>query len=290
VQLRIESRARVKRSAGYKSTIEEALEGAGTNAISLMKPMLAHTFEKVKTNLDGAMVQYKYDGNRCLIYNDGKSLIAYSRNGKKIETIDHILSGIDIPVGATLDGEIYNHDLSLQEIVSLIKRKQEDTNKLAYVVYDMISSEPFRERYQKLRHYSLKGSAVLAPAWPIEAISNMKQQLSDALAYGYEGLIVRSDNCGYEVGKRSKSLLKVKAWHDKDFTIIDIVPSKDGWARLVCADEEITFTVSAPGDMKFKEHVMFNRGRYIGKQVRVEYAYLTKDGIPFHPTATLIND
>ena len=284
---RMDSRAREKRQQGYKHSIDVAHNESGTNAINLARPMLAHTFDKYH-RLEGSYVQYKYDGNRCMIHNDGQKLIAYTRNGKMIHTIDHILDGIDIPAGVTIDGELYHHDLTLQQIVSLIKRKQEGTKSLQYVVYDMIAPVNFIGRFNQLKQYNYSGSVVIAPTWGIEEQGSMKQSRQSAVDNGYEGLIVRLNNTGYEVGKRSKSLLKVKQWQDANFPIIDIKPSVDGWARLICTTGESQFTVSAPGTIEYKKQVLADKENYIGKEVRVEYAYLTKDGVPFHPVATLI--
>ena len=98
------------------------------NAMGLKKPMLAKAVDKCKNNfLHNCFIQYKYDGNRCLVHHGENGLVAYSRNGKPMKNLEHILNDINIPKGMTLDGEIYHHGTPLQTIVSWVKRLQPDT-------------------------------------------------------------------------------------------------------------------------------------------------------------------
>jgi hypothetical protein len=102
----------------------------------------------------------------------------------------------------------------------------------------------------------------------------------------YEGTIIRHTPAGYEDGKRSKSLLKLKDWRDEEFLVTNILPSKDGWAILECVQSNGSyFTVTAPGNMAEKQEVFACKENYIGKYVTVEFAYRTQEGIPFHPIA-----
>jgi ATP-dependent DNA ligase len=103
---------------------------------------------------------------------------------------------------------------------------------------------------------------------------------------GYEGLIIRQGEYGYEDGKRSRSLIKVKKCFDDEFLVVDIHESVDGWAILECAvDNEETFRVSAPGSMADKFYVALSKDEYIGRFVTVEYFEITNAGKPFHPVA-----
>ena len=129
INLRMQSRINSKLDSGYSPTIEEAERGLRTNLLGYAKPMLAKRFDHIKEiDWNGMHIQYKLNGHRCMIVNDGGVLTAYSRNGKVIETIDTILNGVKIPEGTILDGELYKHGASLQTISSMvknIKRKDE---------------------------------------------------------------------------------------------------------------------------------------------------------------------
>jgi len=109
--------------------------------------------------------------------------------------------------------------------------------------------------------------------------------LDNSRALGYEGLILRDLKMPYEVGKRSKGLIKVKQFMDAEFKVVDILPSAEGWARLVCELPGDTFKVSAPGTIYQKTEVLKRKDEFIGEFVTVTFANYTIDGKPFHPVA-----
>lgn len=296
LESRCESRINKKLDLGYVSDKSQMLDKA-LNVLGLPKPMLAHKSDnhkhKINFNKGPVFVQRKYDGHRCLIAKTKRGFVAYSRNGKIINTIDFIkdqLESLNLTHGMILDGELYHHRTPLQTIGSWVKRKQKETHKLTYVIYDMISENPFQER---LSYISLKinwqdlNNIIIAPTMKINSIDEAYKYLSKYRQEGYEGLILRHSDRGYEDGKRSKSLLKFKEWHDAEFVVNSISESKDGWAILNCATKNGTeFSVSAPGTMQEKHEVYRNREEYVGMSVNVQYAMLTVDGMPFHPIAT----
>ena len=295
IMSRMASRISKQRDRGYTPWREEALNATRpTNQLGLPKPMLAHKIANVKNiNYEGAVTQPKFDGNRCLIYNEGGVNKAYSRNGKPIEAIDHILQEIKIPEWVIMDGELYAHGYPLQTIVSWIKRKQPNTALLRYHWYDVVARDlTYNERSALIG--SLPTGDAVSPVYG-DPISSYEDVLTNFRRYreeGYEGAILRWGDSGYEDGKRSKSLVKIKEWHDDEFLILDIIPSREGWGILVCElqDKTGTFRVSAPGDMVQKKWALQNKERFIGRHVTVEYANLTADGIPFHPVAINYRD
>lgn len=285
IELQMDSRINKQRDKGYVDTIEQALAQRATNQLGLKKPMLAQTIDNVDIDYSSAFVQRKYDGNRCIITNVDGHITAYSRNGKHIDSIDHILDTIRLAPGESIDGELYAHGEKLQTIVSWIKRKQSDTRKIKFHAYDYISRSPFEERFEILK--TIKSDVIeIAPTYEVHTYESVMDYFRQFREEGYEGAIVRHGLSGYEDGKRSKSLVKVKEWHDAEFKVIDIISSKDGWARLVCISPTGTiFNVTCHGDINYKVHVLDHKEDYIGKLVTVEYAYLTNDGVPFHPVA-----
>jgi len=98
--------------------------------------------------------------------------------------------------------------------------------------------------------------------------------------------MLRADRRGYEVGRRSTALLKIKEFFDDEFEVIGFEQSKNGWAVCVClAKNGREFRCSAPGDMIAKQAVWINQDKFKGRMLTVEYSFLTADGIPFHPNA-----
>ena len=288
VRSRYYSRINDQYKKGYKDTIEEAERSIGTNAMGLKKPMLAQPVNKVKRiDYEHAYIQHKYDGHRCLITNKRGEYIAYSRQGKPITSIGHIMEGIVIPDGVTIDGELYCHGASLQSITSWVKREQPASLNLKYHAYDVISKERFKDRFDRLieiLRYS--EHAIPVPTMKVNSEEDVNRHFTESRNQGYEGTIVRWGLQGYESSKRSKHLVKVKAFMDSEFEVIDIHPSKDGWGILECIlPNGNTFKVLAPGTQLEKSKVLEYKQEYIGKLITVEFANLTADQIPFHPVA-----
>lgn len=300
VALKLQSRINKQLDAGYCDSIEEAMDSKGLNAAGLLRPMLAQKFRDVK-NIDftNCFVQYKYNGHRCLVTKQDGKLIAYSRNGKPITSIDHVLKDLQwLPEGYTLDGELYIHGVPLQTIGSLVRKSQPDSKKLVYVVYDCTSLSKYEMRLSFLKRNNIGAgtpSICLAPTFVFtESKMPVKERLAESISMGYEGLILRHGNTGYEPGKRSQSLVKVKQVLDDEFCIVGVHQSTDGWAIFECykrpgvlayLQDIDTFRVSAPGTMQDKHNAWANRNDFIGKMLTVEFFEWTIDGKPFHPVA-----
>lgn len=285
IQHELQSRINKQKDKGYVEDIDEAKFEKKTNGIGMPKPMLAVTYEmeKLKTPY---YVQYKYNGNRCMIFKESGQVVAYSRNGKIINSIQHILDACkDMPEGTILDGELYKHTVPLQTLRSWISKRQADSNGLEYIVYDIVSPEAYPKRLESLKKLNLGYPITLAVTEEINGGYSLIERLESAIKAGFEGLMVRIGNNGYEDGKRSKSLRKVKAWKDCELRVVGISASNDGWAILHCNYNGKVVKVSCPGDIHFRHHVLDNLESYIGRRVTIKYAELTEDGIPFHPVA-----
>lgn len=297
LRARINSRIKLQMDRGYVFDLEEARANKPTNTLGFRLPMLAQRYDKIPKLPEEFYAQYKYDGNRCLVIKSEGVVTAYSRAGKVHKYIEHILEAAsDIPEGMVLDGELYVHGERLQTIRSWISRRQSNNTKLEFVCYDHMGSGGYSRRLQELRQLDLDHPIRLAPTTLLggaeaspEALS---QLMSAALGGGYEGLIVRHPHSSYEPGKRSRGLIKIKPGHmkeipleEEEFPVLDIVPSKDGWAIAVCGCKGGMFRVSAPGTMDEKYRAMINKELHIGKLLTVEFSHYTADGIPFHPVA-----
>ena len=285
---RIASRVSKMLDKGYKRSMDEALESNG-NQLGLLRPMLAQSLAKVNNvNYKNAVLQKKLDGHRCLITKDDGKIIAYSRQGKIIDTIGHITNPLQhiIAEGETFDGELYCHGQPLQTLASWIKRKQPATKSLRFVCYDYVSDDDYIDRwkyiYDKL---NLVENTLVLPHIPYQGQDHMSDYLKTVRNQGFEGLMLRTAGRGYEDGVRSSSLIKVKVFEDAEVRVVDVIPSSDGWAICVVTYNGRKFNVSAPGDMSAKHEVMRNADKYIGKLLTIEFSHITNEGIPFHATA-----
>lgn len=292
IELQMRSRLSKMLDKGYKPSREEAMLGS-TNQLGLYNPMLALPINQARVgSFDQAHVQIKYDGHRCLITRHEGKLIAYTRKGKLIHTIPHILKPLEgvVQEGMTLDGELYVHGRSLQSISSLIKREQEDSRELCYHAYDMIEDMSFSDRLIALQNLLQKvenEQLFCAPTTRITDLSQAYRLFRDFRVLGHEGAMLRLDLRGYEDSKRSDQLLKIKERHDEDFTVVDIKPGKHDIGILILKlnDRPGTFDCTAPGSVPTKQSILANKPAYIGRKVMVLFANKTADGIPFHGVA-----
>ena len=290
-QLQVESKINNQLQKGYKRTLEEAEKGR-SNALGLPKPMLAQPFQKIKNfTFEDLYLQYKYNGHRCIIGNFNGEIIAYSRKGLEIKTIGHILEGLELPEGVVLDGELYTHGENLQTISSWVKKKQEGTENLSYVCYDIVDPlnifatrrTIIHELFHNLPSHLLAHRIEFASTTFRDQLSteDTKAYLDQAIACGYEGLILRKSIGMYEDGKRSKNLIKVKKLLDSEYKIIDIIVSDKEVPVVICAATNgLTFRVTAPGSREEKKKYYYDKDSFIGKFLTVEYHSLSSDGLP----------
>jgi hypothetical protein len=218
-------------------------------------PMLAnkYSFRTIK-KWKSCMVMPKLDGVRGLttkvnvtktdpatgISTQGVSAICTSRNNKEFPFLDGIknemLRLFDLlPPGWKPDGEFYNHQLDLQQIVSRAmkkKNKSETEGFLGYYLFDIVptSNISFRDRFRVLMdaYEKLKNELKLIYIVPCYEITGDKETWDAQIKYyhsefvkaGYEGVIVRNPESEY-VGSRRSHLLKYKEFIDQEFQIVD---------------------------------------------------------------------
>lgn len=293
--LELDSKASKKIDKGYVRTLEEA-KAPSTNGLGLLKPMLATPFDKVKPesiDWDSAYVQPKLDGHRAL-FKDG---VLYSRQGKVLD-LPHIVEAIQAAnlTDHHLDGELYLHGKSLQELSKLIKKHRPETLQLEYHVYDVVSHESF---YQRLRYLAEDFPTDHPTLKPVETreIKNQEELMEHHARYraaGYEGTMLRFSYEHYRTGKRARTLLKVKEFQDEEFEIVGVQDGKPyitdkGTFRVpvyeCAAGNGKTFTVTAPGNMQEK-HQQWEMGKaQIGERLTVKFHYYSSDGIPQLPVA-----
>lgn len=295
--LEVDSKARLKMDKGYVKTLEEA-EAPSTNTLGLLKPMLATPMEKIKPekiDWGNAYAQPKLDGHRAL-FDDG---VLYSRQGKVLD-LPHIVEAI-VAAGIEdlhLDGELYIHGKSLQEMSKLIKKHRPESLDIEYHIYDQVMDVPFLDRITAL--------AKTLPQWPsvtrlktvsTRVVSTLEELMELHTEYrqeGYEGTMLRFGDEPYRDGKRSRTLLKLKEFQDAEFKIIGVNEGKpyitdEGIFRVpvwVCdAGNGAEFTVTGQGNMREKDALWQNRAIHLHKQLTVKFHYFSNDGIPQLPIA-----
>lgn len=277
--------------------LEEALPQFNTDAAGELLPQLAPSkawAANGKTKYPQQM-EIKYDGNRTTIVLDLNETYALSRTGKPQKNLDHLIKILDdtIPFSqrcetTILDGEVYLHGLLLEEINEAIKKENENTSKLQFVVYDL----PLCDAVQSVRTAMVKRVVdnINSPffQYSVPAIVNSDDEViafHDArVDEGYEGGIIKDLNGTYQPGQRSPFWKKVKMFEDNEFEIIGHLCGQRGAQDLkficTCKDGEFEVTMNGTIPVKEKLFAEAETGALVGKKLTVKHFGYTKYGIP----------
>jgi len=195
------------------------------------------------------LISRKCDGVRCIAIKTGENKIELcSRSGIKFETLGEIEKElINLPGGTILDGEICLVDKDdnedFQHIMKEIHKKDHTIKNPKYLVFDILNINEFyfgnRQRTLSVRLKELE--EVVSKFKKVEMLSqlpysesNMILMQENVAKFGWEGLMLRKDTF-YE-GKRTKNLLKMKSFHDAEYTVKSIV---NGPIRFIQDGKEI---------------------------------------------------
>jgi ATP-dependent DNA ligase len=146
-------------------------------------------------------IQPKINGWRTML--NTRTGKFYSRSGREITTMDHILELVPQDAPEWLDGELYAHGYSLDEIQSMIKQGDP---RIQFHVFDVVWGLPYSLRYEAVRHLSERMHTVEAV---LIRPSYIMPYFRDYLDQGYEGAVIRLDGHPYVHG-RSTSIFKLK--------------------------------------------------------------------------------
>ncbi|HSA76097.1 MAG TPA: hypothetical protein VLE02_01010 [Nitrosarchaeum sp.] len=293
--------------------------------VPVIIPMKADTWEKtsLQTTLkhlnlaNGAYVQYKLDGQRCVVRMIEGHVVMTTSNGKEYpwfkkirEEIEIMLEGKDYCDG--LDGEIYASEFFDEEgnpvpmvnnfnviqgacgVVRTCPSFYED--QLKYHVFDLVdlsSTLTQTERFKKLNKLFKECDGldriVKVETRVTQDITSLEKLTKKYVKNSYEGAIVRSKDMKYEVKKRSKFMRKIKYQNDSEFKVVGIEHDKGvGFEHFVwvCETEDGTkFNAKPIGTKAYKKPFYDNSETYIGKLLTVKYQDLGSNGVPRFPCA-----
>ena len=292
-------------------------------------PMLAQTFSKLdesgKEKGRKHYIKYpcycqpKLNGVRCLArLTTGKNAIFTSRKFKEYNTLDHLVNEVNfvfpelVDTNIPIDGEIYLHGLTLQEINRRVKKwRSGDTTKLEYWVYDIgDTTKTFEERTKQIdtafkqAHINNREYYDILRVKQLETFVAVDEEavyrLHDRFVKeGYEGVIIRNMDGSYVFDHRSNDLQKYKEFIDDEFEIVDY---KTGEGReenaivFICkvknptASGQKTFEIRPRGSIEQRRAWTEDFDNIKGKELTVRYQELTEDNVPSFPVGIAIRD
>lgn len=242
----------------YNKKNKKSVVVKSSTNVELYPPMLARNdISSDMIDTKPAYVQIKYNGVRAIsTVSTDNQVIMYSRRKNLYVSVDYMIPSIlymynkgrELGYHLYFDGELYNHELSLQEISGIARNSSTQTTSLNYIVYDCFDPQnmqlSFVSRRKILESLQIESQqfVVLAPTWEINDIDTELPSLyAKFITDGYEGAMIRFD-LPYEFSyndKRSKSLVKKKPVQDHEYVIVDYEVGKKGKAKdalmIICS-------------------------------------------------------
>lgn len=254
------------------------------------------------------LVQPKLDGVRCLTEVSREGIALRSATGLTISSVPHIKLDLEntlrywIRTGSlepiTLDGELYVHGLSFQEIASIVKRDLLHPRyyEMEYHIFDAF--EEFlrgdyltRNSWKHWLNHSATNHLRKVETTSCSSLEELNEVTSVILAQGYEGIIVRKPDAPYEM-KRSYGIMKYKPHKTDIYRIIGKAEEisiqgepKNSLGAFLVEKDGLQFKVgTGPILTKFGRWKLWNED-LSGKSLRVKYQELSDLGIPRFPVA-----
>lgn len=254
-------------------------------------------------------IQPKLNGVRAIF--DGETLSSNDQIPWHPEVVAPILKdlrSIYSLIGFPLDGELYSHGLSLQQINSIIainrKSQHEKIHKITFNIFDIIAPISFRERFEFLRETFIpQDSLRLVETTFVNLETTADQLYAYYRGAGYEGIMYRSPQSPYGLSQnctnkenRWTHLLKRKDWLDEEFEVegVEEEVSIEGFPKGRVG----AFWFKNPHGPSFKAGTGLSdidRARYwvdnpIGLICTVKYEMLSDAGVPLKPSIELIHE
>ncbi len=262
--------------------------------------MLCQPFEERRLqrwNVPEVIVQPKLDGERCRAFWDfeRREWVLVSSEGNEFLHVPHIgqeLEELGIPHSYHLDGELYIHNATFNDIHSIVSRKVHrhlDASSMEYHVFDLLMEIPMAERTVKLWDLDNGSCIKLVPSILCEATPEaILQHMASFTQWGYEGIIVRHPGAPYEI-RRSPYVMKFKPRKTDLYAIIGVTeevsiegqPKGTLGALVCCGQDGATFKVGSGFTREQREELW--QDPPIGQFVEVYYQALTPAHVPRFP-------
>ena len=231
--------------------------GASTSSINKVIPGCIPTFKVALANpYNVKRVDFqsgdwygsrKLDGVRCICRKENDIVTFLSRSGKEFLTLGNLENEIlKIKGNFILDGEICmvdeNGNEDFQGIMKQIRKKNHKIEKPKFFVFDYLTLEQFDNQTgvtpltfrleigkRSLPENINSDMLEFLPQEQLTTEEQFTEMAKDAEEAGFEGIMVRK-NVGYE-GKRSHNLLKVKKFHDAEYTVLETINGNIRWTE-----------------------------------------------------------
>jgi DNA ligase-1 len=229
-----------------ETTINKMVKGHAEYIVPVFSCQLAHDSANHETKVQGTkIIEVKLDGVRVItiVYPDGR-VDQFSRNGKELVNFELVKQQISKVAGTftepmVLDGEIMSS--SFQDLMRQVHRKSNvKANDAVLNLFDVvplkdfesgkckntqITRSEFLQKWFAAHEDQLPNVTVLAHEKvdldTVAGKKRFKEINAQAIAGGYEGIMIKEPDAGYEC-KRSVSWLKLKPFIEVSLTAIAV--------------------------------------------------------------------
>jgi ATP-dependent DNA ligase len=182
-----------------------------------------------------------------------------------------------------LDGELYCHGMTFEEIVSITSRTvnlHSNYKRIQFHIFDIVEPELQMKRLIDLNNLQVEDPLIISPYWIAESLESIMSTFTELINFGYEGIIVRNLMNVYE-RKRSTMIMKFKPKQEDIYEILGVQEeiSIDGYpkerlgALILSSGDGNTFNVGT-GFRDEDREKLWNKS-LIGKKARVQYQHIT---------------
>ena len=256
--------------------------------------------ERCRSHLRNELHKGEWNDNVKMLSSTALEIVSMPHIAEELSTLSNVIGEME------LDGELYSHELSFEEISSRVVRPVNIHPKYKDIEYHMFdipaSSDATQEdrlpqlvfmkriiSENKLEHIKI------VPTYEIEDYEGVLFHLRMFIDQGYEGIILRHKDNYYE-RKRSVMMMKLKPSKLDKYNIIGFTEeiSKDGIAKnalgaFVCITRENSSFKVGTGRLLTRQNrneLWERRQELVGKTLIVKYSHLTDDRrVPYTPVA-----
>jgi DNA ligase 1 len=244
--------------------------------------------------------QPKYDGVRCRAVPlqtgpSGDEYLLLSSEENIIYSVPHINEALrKSHLKAELDGELYCHGMSFEQIISITSRTMNihpDHQQIKLHIFDIVNMLPQMKRTVMIENLRGLPTVEVAPFWLCENLEEVMRVYDDLVEKGYEGIIVRHNMAPYE-RKRSTFVMKFKPKQQDEYEIFGVTEEidkdgnpKDRLGALVClSGDGNTFNVGTGFSDEDRFRLWDIQGILPGMIAVVKYQHISsKNKVPRFP-------
>jgi len=237
-------------------------------------------------------VQIKYNGLNATYKRTNNTLQLLSRTGEEYpilpENKQEVLDLMDKLQCNELVGELWADSLSLQEIVSYVKKPKEFSNIIRFMLFDIgdLPIMNFQNRWKYLTDNVIFAYTHILPAYT--KIVNNETELAEfyysTIRDDYEGIVIKHPEAEYRHGVRSNQMWKLKPVQSTEVKILDYNLDKNDHPVFIVEYNDKQFKTKPKGtDVERKQIVKDFDKLYRNNYGTIEYEMLSDGGIPTKP-------